>query len=125
MGIVLFYSKGLAQPRARLQERLLMTILPRVEKRIRTLTQGLFTYPVLMAADISTLSEHMLCQLDLTSSNILKLLAISRLTFNANYGDVLTIPEAVIRKEVMTIPGIDGRKMSKSYNNVIPNLCTF
>jgi tryptophanyl-tRNA synthetase len=32
----------------------------------------------------------------------------------------LTIPEAVIRKEVMTIPGIDGRKMSKSYNNVIP-----
>jgi tryptophanyl-tRNA synthetase len=40
--------------------------------------------------------------------------------FNNNYGEVLVIPDAVIHEEVMTIPGLDGRKMSKSYDNVIP-----
>jgi tryptophanyl-tRNA synthetase len=42
------------------------------------------------------------------------------LAFNNNYGNLLTLPEAVIEEEVMTIPGLDGRKMSKSYDNVIP-----
>ncbi|GAG92555.1 unnamed protein product, partial [marine sediment metagenome] len=41
-------------------------------------------------------------------------------SINSNYGEILTIPEAAIREEVMTIPGLDGRKMSKSYENVIP-----
>ncbi len=40
--------------------------------------------------------------------------------FNLAYGDTLAIPEALIREGVKTIPGIDGRKMSKSYGNVIP-----
>jgi tryptophanyl-tRNA synthetase len=40
--------------------------------------------------------------------------------FNNNYGNILTVPEAAIQEEVMTIPGLDGRKMSKSYDNVIP-----
>jgi tryptophanyl-tRNA synthetase len=40
-------------------------------------------------------------------------------SFNHNYGDVFTIPEVKIDEKVMTIPGIDGRKMSKSYNNYI------
>jgi tryptophanyl-tRNA synthetase len=43
------------------------------------------------------------------------------LAFNHNYGEeVFVIPEGVIHEEVKTIPGVDGRKMSKSYNNVIP-----
>ena len=40
--------------------------------------------------------------------------------FNHVYGETLVIPEALIEKEVATIPGIDGQKMSKSYNNTIP-----
>jgi tryptophanyl-tRNA synthetase len=39
---------------------------------------------------------------------------------NSTYSEVLTLPEAHIVEEVMTIPGLDGRKMSKSYDNVIP-----
>jgi tryptophanyl-tRNA synthetase len=39
--------------------------------------------------------------------------------FNRQYGEVFTIPDAVIRPEVATLPGTDGRKMSKSYNNTI------
>jgi len=40
--------------------------------------------------------------------------------FNTNYKNILVQPEALIQQDVKTIPGIDGRKMSKSYNNVIP-----
>ena len=41
-------------------------------------------------------------------------------TFNATYGDVFVVPEAVIRADVAVVPGTDGRKMSKSYDNVLP-----
>ena len=40
--------------------------------------------------------------------------------FNFTYGDILTIPEALTRPEVAVVPGTDGRKMSKSYDNVLP-----
>ena len=80
---------------------------------------GLFTYPVLMAADILLFGTHFV-PVGLDQQQHLEITRDVALTFNKNYGNVLTIPEAVIRKEVMTIPGIDGRKMSKSYNNVIP-----
>ena len=86
------------------------------DKNINT---GLFTYPVLMAADILLFGTHVV-PVGLDQQQHLEITRDVALTFNKNYGDVLTIPEAVIRKEVMTIPGIDGRKMSKSYNNVIP-----
>jgi tryptophanyl-tRNA synthetase len=42
------------------------------------------------------------------------------MAFNSNYGECINLPEAFIREEVMTIPGLDGRKMSKSHDNVIP-----
>ena len=80
---------------------------------------GLFTYPVLMAADILLFGTHVV-PVGLDQQQHLEITRDVALTFNGNYGNVLTIPEAVIRKEVMTIPGIDGRKMSKSYNNIIP-----
>ena len=80
---------------------------------------GLFTYPVLMAADILLFGSHVV-PVGLDQQQHLEITRDVALTFNSTYGDVLTIPEAMIREEVMTIPGIDGRKMSKSYNNVIP-----
>ncbi len=80
---------------------------------------GLFTYPVLMAADILLFGTDVV-PVGLDQRQHLEITRDVALTFNNTYGNVLTIPEAVIRKEVMTIPGIDGRKMSKSYNNVIP-----
>ncbi len=80
---------------------------------------GLFTYPVLMAADILLFGTHVV-PVGYDQQQHLEITRDIALTFNSNYGDVLTVPEAIIRKEVMTIPGIDGRKMSKSYNNVIP-----
>jgi len=85
----------------------------------KNINMGLFTYPVLMAADILLFGTHVV-PVGLDQQQHLEITRDIALTFNRNYGKVLTIPEAAIRKEVMTIPGIDGRKMSKSYNNVIP-----
>jgi tryptophanyl-tRNA synthetase len=79
---------------------------------------GLFTYPVLMAADILIVQgervpvgkdqrQHIEIARDIAGA------------FNRQYGEVFVIPEADVRPEVATLPGIDGRKMSKSYNNTI------
>jgi tryptophanyl-tRNA synthetase len=79
---------------------------------------GLFTYPVLMAADILIVQgervpvgkdqkQHVEMTRDIAGA------------FNRQYGEVFVIPEADIRPDVATLPGIDGRKMSKSYNNTI------
>jgi tryptophanyl-tRNA synthetase len=80
---------------------------------------GLFTYPVLMAADI------LLYQVDQVpvGQDQKQHLEIARdlaVKFNNNYGETFTIPECIIRKEVAVVPGIDGAKMSKSYGNTIP-----
>ena len=85
----------------------------------KNINVGLFTYPVLMAADILLFGTHFV-PVGLDQQQHLEITRDVATVFNKTYGDVLTIPEAVIRKEVMTIPGIDGKKMSKSYNNVIP-----
>ncbi len=80
---------------------------------------GLFTYPVLMAADIILFGAHAVPvgQDQRQHVEIARGIASS---FNARYGDVLTVPEALVRQDVATVPGLDGRKMSKSYENVIP-----
>jgi tryptophanyl-tRNA synthetase len=85
----------------------------------KNINAGLFTYPVLMAADILLFGTHIV-PVGFDQQQHLEITRDVALTFNGNYGDILVIPQAVIRKDVMTIPGIDGRKMSKSYNNVIP-----
>jgi tryptophanyl-tRNA synthetase len=79
---------------------------------------GLFSYPVLMAADI------LLYQADLVpvGKDQKQHLEITRNiagVFNNIYGPVFKIPEAIIDDNIATIPGIDGLKMSKSYNNAI------
>ncbi len=80
---------------------------------------GLFTYPVLMAADILLYGTHVV-PVGLDQKQHMEITRDVAIMFNSNYREVLVVPEAVIRKEVMTITGLDGRKMSKSYNNVIP-----
>ena len=85
----------------------------------KNINVGLFTYPVLMAADILLFGTHFV-PVGLDQQQHLEITRDVAIVFNKTYGDILTIPEAVIREEVMTIPGIDGKKMSKSYNNVIP-----
>ena len=86
----------------------------------KAINMGLFSYPVLMAADILIFgathvpvgpdqAQHMEMTRDIAG------------TFNHTYSNLLTLPEAIIQNEV-SVPGIDGKKMSKSYNNIIPFL---
>ncbi|HLE53164.1 MAG TPA: tryptophan--tRNA ligase [Anaerolineales bacterium] len=80
---------------------------------------GLYSYPVLMAADILLFGSHYV-PVGQDQKQHIEIARDIAMAFNNNYGEILTLPEAVIREEVMTIPGVDGRKMSKSYDNVIP-----
>ena len=83
------------------------------------INSGLFFYPALMAADI-VLFDTDFVPVGLDQKQHIEITRDIVQAINSTYGDVLTMPEAVIREEVMTIPGLDGRKMSKSYDNVIP-----
>ena len=81
---------------------------------------GLFSYPLLMASDILTpnathvpVGKDQQQHLEITRDIAAK--------FNRKYGDFFNVPEAVIKDE-KTVLGTDGRKMSKSYNNIIPLL---
>src|SRR5210317_1916754 len=82
-------------------------------------TMGLFSYPVLMAADILMFNaakipvgrdqvQHVEMARDIAQR------------FNHNFAEVFTLPEAVVDDNVAVLQGLDGRKMSKSYNNTIP-----
>lgn len=84
---------------------------------------GLFTYPVLMAADILLYDAHFVP----VGKDQKQHLEISRdigIAFNNEYGKTFVIPEPLINEDVMTIPGTDGRKMSKSYGNFVDVLAT-
>ncbi|MDD4913769.1 MAG: tryptophan--tRNA ligase [Methylococcales bacterium] len=83
------------------------------------ITMGLFSYPILMAADILMFNankvpvgkdqiQHIEMARDIASR------------FNHIYGEHFALPEAVLDDNAATLPGLDGRKMSKSYNNTIP-----
>jgi tryptophanyl-tRNA synthetase len=82
-------------------------------------TAGLYTYPVLMAADILAMRADVV-PVGRDQRQHVETARDVALAFNRTYGDVLTVPEPVIDERVATIPGTDGRKMSKSYGNVIP-----
>lgn len=86
--------------------------------RLSDVNAGLFTYPVLMAADIllydadfvpvgKDQKQHLEMTRDMASS------------FNHQFGETFVLPESLIDDEVMVIPGTDGQKMSKSYGNII------
>ncbi len=86
--------------------------------RLADVNAGLFTYPVLMTSDILLYNaevvpvgkdqkQHVEMARDIASS------------FNSQYGETFVVPDVKIEEEVMTIPGTDGQKMSKSYGNII------
>jgi tryptophanyl-tRNA synthetase len=83
------------------------------------INSGLYFYPVLMAADILLFNTNFV-PVGLDQKQHIEIARDIAQAFNSNYGNILTLPEAAIQEEVMTIPGLDGRKMSKSYDNVIP-----
>lgn len=80
---------------------------------------GLFTYPVLMAADI-LLYQSQVVPVGRDQKQHLEVTRDIAIRFNNAYGDILVIPEAQIRDDTAVVPGIDGEKMSKSYGNTIP-----
>lgn len=84
------------------------------------ITAGLYMYPVLMAADILVFNANRVP----VGRDQIQHIEMARdigQRFNHIYGgEYFTLPEAVIDDNVATLPGLDGRKMSKSYNNTIP-----
>ncbi|MGY6271778.1 tryptophan--tRNA ligase [Achromobacter denitrificans] len=83
-------------------------------------TMGLFSYPVLMAADIVMFNANKV-PVGRDQIQHLEMARDIAQRFNHLYGrDYFTLPEVVIEEDVATLPGLDGRKMSKSYNNTIP-----
>lgn len=86
--------------------------------RLSDVNAGLFTYPVLMTADI-VLYDADLVPVGKDQKQHLEMTRDIASAVNHQYGDVFVLPEAVIDEKVMIIPGVDGQKMSKSYNNFI------
>ena len=86
--------------------------------KLSQVNSGLFTYPVLMAADILLYDAEVVP----VGKDQIQHLEITRDiagAFNHIYKDSFVIPEVSVDERVMIIPGIDGQKMSKSYNNII------
>ena len=86
--------------------------------RLADVNAGLFTYPVLMAADILLYDAHYV-PVGKDQKQHLEMARDIAAAFNTQYGDTLVVPEAKIEEQVMTVPGTDGQKMSKSYGNFI------
>ncbi|KAA1193332.1 tryptophan--tRNA ligase [Pseudohalioglobus sediminis] len=83
------------------------------------ITMGLFSYPVLMAADILMFNAHRI-PVGRDQIQHVEMARDIAARFNHNFRDVFTLPEAVVDDSVAVLQGLDGRKMSKSYNNTIP-----
>src|SRR6476469_8539358 len=86
--------------------------------RLSDVNAGLFTYPVLMAADILLYDAEFVP----VGKDQIQHLEIARdiaSAFNSRYGETFVPPQARVDEQLMTIPGIDGQKMSKSYGNIL------
>jgi len=83
------------------------------------ITAGLFMYPVLMSADILAFNANKV-PVGRDQVQHIEMARDFAQRFNHLYGELLVLPEAVIEAQVATLPGLDGRKMSKSYDNTIP-----
>ena len=86
--------------------------------RLSDVNTGLFTYPVLMASDI-LLYDADIVPVGKDQQQHLEMTRDIAGSFNHVYGDTLILPEAKFDERVMIVPGTDGQKMSKSYNNII------
>ncbi|MCB0483590.1 MAG: tryptophan--tRNA ligase [Flavobacteriales bacterium] len=87
-------------------------------ERLADVNAGLFTYPVLMACDILMFDANVV-PVGKDQKQHLEITRDIAGAFNAKYGDAFVIPEVSFHEEAMVIPGTDGQKMSKSYNNFI------
>ncbi|MDR0377240.1 MAG: tryptophan--tRNA ligase [Spirochaetaceae bacterium] len=84
------------------------------------INMGLYTYPVLMAADILLFDSH-LVPVGKDQTQHVEMAHDIAQAINFNYkAELLRLPEASIQEQMAVVPGLDGRKMSKSYGNVIP-----
>lgn len=83
------------------------------------ISAGLFMYPVLMAADILIFNAHKV-PVGRDQIQHIEMARDIASSFNHLYGEHFTLPEAVVEDSVATLAGLDGRKMSKSYDNTIP-----
>jgi len=86
-------------------------------------TMGLFSYPILMAADILMFNADLIP----VGKDQIQHIEMARDIagrFNHTYQSLFTLPEAVVDEQNQLIPGLDGRKMSKSYDNTIPLFCS-
>lgn len=84
-----------------------------------TASHGLFSYPVLMAADILLYQADMV-PVGKDQKQHLEVARDIGQKFNNQFGETFVIPEPAINEQTATIPGLDGQKMSKSYDNTIP-----
>ena len=82
-------------------------------------SHGLFSYPVLMAADI-LLYQAEIVPVGKDQKQHLEVARDIGMRFNHIFGETFVIPEPAIEESVATVPGLDGQKMSKSYGNTIP-----
>ena len=79
---------------------------------------GLYTYPILMAADILAFDSHVV-PVGKDQKQHVEMTRDMAQRFNHLFGETLVVPEPLIRDDVATVPGLDGQKMSKSYGNTI------
>jgi len=89
------------------------------EAKNKEIDVGTFNYPVLMAADI-LLYEPDMVPVGADQKQHVEIARNIAEKFNNTYGETFKLPEPVILKDTAVVPGTDGRKMSKSYNNTIP-----
>jgi tryptophanyl-tRNA synthetase len=87
-------------------------------EKLSDVNAGLFTYPVLMTADIILYNANIV-PVGKDQKQHLEMARDIASAFNTMYGETFVIPETKIEDQVMTIPGTDGQKMSKSYGNII------
>lgn len=89
------------------------------EVKNKEICVGTFNYPMLMAADILLYSPDVV-PVGLDQKQHVEYARDTAEKFNRIFGETFELPEPMIMKEVAVVPGTDGRKMSKSYNNHIP-----
>jgi tryptophanyl-tRNA synthetase len=117
--LMAFTSKGLMN-RAHAYKAAVQDNLEKQDDPDAGINMGLFTYPVLMAADIILFNSDVVPVGKDQVQHVEMAQDIAQ-AVNFNYkAEVLKVPQAVVQEEVAVVPGLDGRKMSKSYNNAIP-----
>lgn len=93
------------------------------EAKNKEINVGLFDYPILMAADI-LIHNSDIVPVGKDQKQHVEIARDVAQKFNNTFGETFKLPESLILAEVETVPGTDGQKMSKSYNNTIPLFAT-